>query len=757
MRGLLIALLVLTSSAFGGVNDRTCADLTYAEANNAVNGTQSVGHTTWATPCDPANGCDKVSLPSGTEMWDTTLQITKSITLQGNTVITESVAGDPTTMSVTDHTIIQDGTTGAATPGGNVILLNLSANTGTPVIRGITFDGTTRSATGGVVLYVKGKHHGVRITQCNFLPSTRYIFWVTGETFGVMDLCHSLQTAGSEKISTNADTYDNGTNGDGGWNDGPHVLLNDTRRSWQWFFEDCFFDSPAGKHGSHDGQSGGRRTIRHCYLRNVPMGLHGTESGGRHRGMRLCENYLNTVVYDIAGGLTGTQWRAGSGYVWGNTYTAHAGYGGFDLTINRQYSYATNYSWGAANGANPLDANDSDGDGNYTPPSEGGVPHIFYSGTITVSTTTLTQWAGIYAPDTITITGLPDRDWTGFSISDTSCGSVGGTPVNNNAPVALIHSNVGNVLTTDMGANQNSPTCTWAAGDTVKIYHIATTSLDQPGSGKADALSVGIPITTSDWPNQNTEPIFAWMNTRGGVPYTDLIQLPQNPVYPTQIENRDFFNGVGGVQTNATTPFNGTHGTGYGTHANRPTTCTPGWSKVSGDGPVVQPQGGANIPGVAYWETDTSTLFACTDDDTWTAYYQPYSYPHPLTGASLGKLIDLSGNMEFGNVIEFETGTTTLHVSNIGDTLLTVASVGYDSVFTGSTSGFTVAGGATHDITITASPVDVIDYNGTITVNSDADSGGETIATHVKGVSGPNQRPFDTFFKIKRILSKWLP
>ena len=74
--------------------------------------------------------------------------------------------------------------------------------------------------------------------------------------------------------------------------------------------------------------------------------------------------------------------------------------------------------------------------------------------------------------------------------------------------------------------------------------------------------------------------------------------------------------------------FDGTTGVGCGTLASRPVTCTIG---------------------VAYWATDqdcsivndnnvgvnpttpiSGTLYKCTAPNIWTAYYTPYTYPHPL-------------------------------------------------------------------------------------------------------------------------------
>jgi hypothetical protein len=68
-------------------------------------------------------------------------------------------------------------------------------------------------------------------------------------------------------------------------------------------------------------------------------------------------------------------------------------------------------------------------------------------------------------------------------------------------------------------------------------------------------------------------------------------------------------------------------GVGVGTLANRPTTC--------GAGP------GGNTPGVGYFATDQGSqgvLYVCNPTNTWTAYYTPYTYPHPLTQVTGGSV-----------------------------------------------------------------------------------------------------------------------
>jgi hypothetical protein len=76
-------------------------------------------------------------------------------------------------------------------------------------------------------------------------------------------------------------------------------------------------------------------------------------------------------------------------------------------------------------------------------------------------------------------------------------------------------------------------------------------------------------------------------------------------------EGVDYF---GTIQENLTfwnqqDAFNGSVGIGVGPLSARPSTCAQG---------------------VAYWATDTHTLYKATAPNTWAAYYKPYTYPHPL-------------------------------------------------------------------------------------------------------------------------------
>lgn len=123
-------------------------------------------------------------------------------------------------------------------------------------------------------------------------------------------------------------------------------------------------------------------------------------------------------------------------------------------------------------------------------------------------------------------------------------------------------------------------------------------------------------------PPQTLTPFYFWSNvSRSGT-------VPAPVVFGDGVthikENRDYY---------AHNPsFDGTSGVGCGTLGDRPATCTPGvgyWATSQScsdmDG-MIGPSPSTPIDGV---------LYQCTAVNTWTKYYEPYTYPHPLrTGTS---------------------------------------------------------------------------------------------------------------------------
>jgi hypothetical protein len=162
--------------------------------------------------------------------------------------------------------------------------------------------------------------------------------------------------------------------------------------------------------------------------------------------------------------------------------------------------------------------------------------------------------------------------------------------------------------------------------------------LGQVGRGQGDLLNganfpnvLNTVTGTEAWPHEMLEPLYVWNET---VASGNIVALQTwNGV--TTVANRDFYSQVSAsANTSPTSPFNGTTGTGFGTLANRPTTCTAGPGGTYGQSPT-------GSYGVAYFATEANggqgELYVCTATNTWTPIYEPYTYPHPLTtGGSTG-------------------------------------------------------------------------------------------------------------------------
>jgi hypothetical protein len=162
--------------------------------------------------------------------------------------------------------------------------------------------------------------------------------------------------------------------------------------------------------------------------------------------------------------------------------------------------------------------------------------------------------------------------------------------------------------------------------------------LDQPGTGAGQLYSTANPATLESlvdtvcstlgqcFPNPASDPVYEAGDTAPGS--VAPVEINSSGAQTRVLANRDYYGEVSqSAQTSPTSPFNGTSGTGYGTLANRPTTCTAG---------------------VGYWATDTGTwntlnskqgtLYTCNSGgNAWTASFTPYTYPHPLVaGGSTG-------------------------------------------------------------------------------------------------------------------------
>jgi hypothetical protein len=161
--------------------------------------------------------------------------------------------------------------------------------------------------------------------------------------------------------------------------------------------------------------------------------------------------------------------------------------------------------------------------------------------------------------------------------------------------------------------------------------------MDQVGRGAGNLMNgqsfpneLNTRTGTIAFMQQALSPIYLWNNTytpSGGYsPTAQLIGDSSGGIYADNVDYYQQFGTYGEAGS-----FNGTKGVGQGLLSARPATCTAG--------------PGGNTPGVGYWATDTNTLYVCNPTNSWSVYYMPYTYPHPLAGGSTGTGVNPPTNL----------------------------------------------------------------------------------------------------------------
>lgn len=319
------------------------------------------------------------------------------------------------------------------------------------------------------------------------------------------------------------------------------------------------------------------------------FGLHGLDTDGRPRSGRQLEVYGNSITCTNSSCNIIAGYRGGTGLTFDNGIT-NTGSGFFNSFANISV-YRTVYSpspWGYCGGLNSLDPWDKNDN------------TVYYSGTMSTAGGSLTMTDGSKSFPSLTPSGAP------YSVFDRTQGFV-----------SQITSNTSTAITIH-GPISESGWTGFNNGDSYEIIR-STICADQGGRGQGNYVSGSTPTPSSSL-NEALDPIYEWNDSMSPVRMNANMEADAKT-----IANRDWYtdgsNGNPRVQTSPTSPFNGTSGVGWGTMANRPTTCTPY---------------------VGYWATDQGSwnqsglggqgeLFVCTATNQWTLHYTPYTYPHPLT------------------------------------------------------------------------------------------------------------------------------
>lgn len=406
---------------------------------------------------------------------------------------------------------------------------------------------------------------------------------------------------------------------------------------------------------------------------------HGTDSGGRARGAREAEVYNNNFYCQgsssncsgVDGGL-----RSGTGLFFGNKATFTVGSNGYwvSLSLYRNDTSSFNPFSPDCGGFSPWDTNDgasvsstytvsSTGSGTVnvsgTPwtsgqfaPSAGSSAYLLYDLTASVSSPTYAaitnntsgqlsisgQEGTISNGDSFVIVGThlyyagtitSVSGSTGITDILTSLGS-NNSLIPSGAPYSVFDASRG------WGGEISSNTLTsinvqgyvgygpygFSVGDTYWVTR-STVCVDQPTRGwqTSTALS-GDPISPVGTVTESLDPVYQWNDTASGGSTAGNIGSGSLRL----IAYRDYYAQSSSVQTSSSSPFscNGsTGGTGWGTSANRPSSCSGACS--------------ANTLGCGYFATDANSgvgeLYVW-ESGNWVNYYQPFTYPHPLDGGT---------------------------------------------------------------------------------------------------------------------------
>jgi len=438
---------------------------------------------------------DIITLPAGTFTWTQPMDVTKGITIQGQTTITGAGTANPV---INDLTIIKDDTL----PRGianYIIAARMATSAQSFRLTGITFRAGTTTAVGTsngpIRLHSDVENKKMRVDHCHFdqLYQTRCI-WVSGWCEGVAD--HNVfkkrtGIGGTEAFLIFSGKYGNDSEGlgHGSWADYP------------WYGTDKFFfieDNTIEFGAATDTQGGARFVYRHNYNIDTFCTTHGTE-GGAARGSRAAEVYDNIFKWPTAYHPTEVGLRSGTILVHDNVSTGPIPAKNVVCSLG---NYRETYIrpapvWGIADGTSVWDANDTEGTGTFV---EGHAPLLFNSGSASSTSPqgTLTDNTKNWIPN----------QWAGYSIK-----KLGATT----AYASYIIGNTAKTITYYNGRASGGPaSLIFNAGNNYQIHRVVT-MMDMCGAGKTDRIRGSRPINTTtnraSCAHSAIEPCYSWNNS----------------------------------------------------------------------------------------------------------------------------------------------------------------------------------------------------------------------------------------------------
>ncbi len=294
---------------------------------------------------------DTVRIPAGSCTW------TSNLTIDGRALTLVGAGSDPGGEALTE---ITDGVPKDPFPNVPQALLWRTPDAGLVRLSGIRFQGGSPDEppdNNGIVM-MQGATHSLRIDHCAFIPTNTSALILRGDQWGVVDHNEFDISAHSGYA-----VYTMG----GGYGDASWAAANSLGTEEAMYFEDNrFFNDQV--HGIHyyatDGWIGSRVVTRHNEFVACTWGNHGTESGGRWRGMRQFEVYSNHFEWDLQGqafsSMIGS--RGGVGVIFDNTATLPSGGINQFIDFGLRRSFEPFSPWGQCDGGSPWDQN-SDANG----------------------------------------------------------------------------------------------------------------------------------------------------------------------------------------------------------------------------------------------------------------------------------------------------------------------------------------------------------------------------------------------------------